>query len=247
MLRLIVSLGPVAPADGLAIDEAVLEAVGATAPDTIRFWVNDRAVIVGRSQSVSAEVDLAEATAHRIPVLRRISGGGAVFHHPGNLNLSLALRDGRPLGGVEDAFDRLGGVICEGLGALGIPARVDGNRLLMQGKKIGGAAQARRRTALLYHTTLLLQSDTLAMHRLLRALRPGYAPLRVASRPHPTASLAELGMPVEPRQVVRQVGDALGRLLGQTPRPGRLTGIERARALALATEKYREELWNRSR
>jgi len=247
MLRLIATLEPFAPARGLAIDEVLLESAQREGPDTLRFWVNDRAVVIGRSQAFADEVDLAQAAAARVPVLRRVSGGGAVVHHPGNLNLSISLRDGRGLGDIAGAFEQLGAAVCASLRELGIPAAVDGNRLLAEGKKIGGAAQARRGRTLLYHTTLLLSSDTIAMSALLRALQPGYAPSGVASRPYPTASLEDLGFTVGPTEIVARVGTAVGRLLGRRSVPGGLSQCEKRRASTLVMEKYGEDRWNRLR
>ncbi len=246
MLRLITQLGPLCPAEGLAHDEALLEGVRLGRPDTVRFWVNDRAVVIGRSQAAADEVDLDRAAALRVPVLRRISGGGAVVHYPGNLNLSLLMGDARGLGGVRHTFEAVGEAIAAGLIDLGIRPVVEGNRLLFDGRKVGGAAQARRGGALLYHTTLLLLPDRLPMETLLRALRPGYAPARMASRPHPTASLHELGFPMQPADLVRCLAEPIAGHLGQRLAEERLTEEETERAEVLAVEKYGSGRWNLS-
>ncbi|HHE51816.1 MAG TPA: lipoate--protein ligase family protein, partial [Candidatus Acetothermia bacterium] len=66
MLRLIVDLDPADPAFGLALEEVLLESTRSGA-DTLRFWVNDRCVIVGRSQAVECEVDLSRLGELHIP------------------------------------------------------------------------------------------------------------------------------------------------------------------------------------
>lgn len=191
MIRLLVDLVPCAPAAGLALEEALFETARAGGEDSLRIWVNDRAVVIGRSQGAASEVDLPAARDLGIPVLRRLSGGGAVYHYPGNLNVSLCLRDGRPLGGVAEAFARLGGTLARGLAAFGPGVTLAENSLLIDRRKVGGAAQARRGASLLYHTTLLVEPDAIPMERLLLALRTGYRPTRVPSRPRPTTTLVE--------------------------------------------------------
>jgi len=248
MIRLIRDLAPSDPALGLALDEALFESVRAGGADTVRLWVNGRSTVIGRSQEVHAEVELEEAGRLAIPVIRRISGGGAVYHHPGNLNVSLYLGDARPLGGVEEAFSRIGGAIAAGLSELGIDAETDGNRLICAGKKIGGAAQARRGTAILYHTTLIVRSDQIPMKRLLRALRPGYFTSAVPSHPFPTSSLSEIiGRELSLAAVGDLVAAAIIRSLDETPIDGRLSTEEAARTEELLREKYKRDEWNRQR
>jgi len=248
MIRLIRDLEPSDPALGLALDEALLESVRAGGVDTVRLWVNGRAVVIGRSQEIEAEVDLEEAERLAIPVIRRISGGGAVYHHPGNLNVSLYLGDSRLIGGVEEAFRLIGGAIVAGLSELGIEAEPDGNRLICADKKIGGAAQARRGTALLYHTTLIVRPDPLPMERLLLALRPGYCTSAVPSHPFPTTSLSEI---IEKGPSLADVGKAvakgIARLIGGPAVEGGLSASETASARQLAVEKYGADRWNRQR
>jgi len=248
MIRLIRDLEPSDPASGLALDEALLESVRAGGADTVRLWVNGRAIVIGRSQEIEAEVDLDEAERLAIPVIRRISGGGAVYHHSGNLNVSLYLGDSRLIGGVEEAFRLIGRAIAAGLSELGIEAEPDGNRLICVDKKVGGAAQARRGSALLYHTTLIIRPDPIPMERLLCALRPGYSSPAVPSHPFPTASLSEIiGKALD----LSEVGDAaeagIASLLGEETIPGELSASESARAGKLAVEKYRTDRWSRQR
>ena len=248
MIRLVRDLDPTDPPFGLALDEALLEGVRAGGEDTVRLWVNDRVVVIGRSQALASEVDLKEAERLAIPVIRRISGGGAVYHHPGNLNVSLYVSDSRPIGGVEEAFRLIGSAIAAGLSELGIDVQPDGNRLMCADKKIGGAAQARRGSALLYHTTLIVRPDPIPMERLLCALRPGYSTSAVPSHPFRTTSLSEI---IEKGLSLADVGGAalkgIVRLIGRPAVEGGLSAEEGARARELLFEKYGRDGWNRQR
>jgi lipoate-protein ligase A len=153
-MQLLADLSPFAPTHGLAMDEALFEAVRRGNEDMVRFWINDRAVIVGRSQSVTDEVDLVFAKQEEIPVLRRISGGGAVYHYVGNLNLSVILAKSSRFGTVAETFQRLGDAVAGGLAPVGVPVSVRGDGLFVGEAKVGGAAQARRGASCLYHTTV---------------------------------------------------------------------------------------------
>ncbi len=87
---------PLTPLMHMALDEALLNAVAAgRRPPTLRMWEwAAGAVVIGRFQSVRNEVDLASAERHAIQVVRRITGGGAMFIEPGNTITVLALRAG---------------------------------------------------------------------------------------------------------------------------------------------------------
>ncbi len=246
MIRLISDLVPCGPAYGLAQEEALFDSVRHRGEDTLRLWVNERAVIIGRSQSIAAEVNLDEAKKLAIPVLRRISGGGAVYHYPGNLNVSLFLKDGRPLGGVKQTFRSCGEAIACSLAELKIAVRE--NSLFLSEKKIAGAAQARRGNALLYHTTLLVEPDEIPMVQLLRAAHGDYHPIGVSSRSHPTTTIAEAtGKTFSLKEIGQRIGTQFCKLLRGSTYEGSLTRQEREHAQELTTEKYASGEWNHCR
>jgi len=248
-MRLVINLAPVDPRLGLAIDEALLESVRAGGRDAARLWVTRPAVIVGRSQAVEDEVDAGFAAERGIPVLRRTSGGGAVYHYPGNLNVSIVLRDGRRIGPVRDAFRLFGATVAAALSGICPRISSEENDLLIDDAKVGGAAQARRGDALLYHTTLLVEPVDVPMDRILRAMRPGYRPTRVASRPRPTISLTEaVGREVLMREASETLGPAISGALGRPlVASADFDPAELGRAQRLAAGKYDDPGWNRSR
>ena len=245
MIRVIRTLPPSAPAFGIALDEALLETTKREDIDILRMWVNDRAVVIGRSQAAKDEADLEAAEKLGIPVIRRISGGGAVYHYSGNLNISLYLTDARRLGGVVDAFQRMGKAISFGLHKLGVNAKSAGNELLINGAKIGGAAQARRGRSLLYHTTLLVHPDSIPMKQLLLALRPGYRPSRVPSRPRRTMSISEaMGHDFRIEDIADAIEAAIISFLGRAAVEWKIDGAVMERAKALMQDKYETDRWN---
>ncbi|MCK5247534.1 lipoate--protein ligase family protein, partial [Candidatus Bipolaricaulota bacterium] len=234
------------PAWGLAIEEVLFESARHGGCESIRFWINERAVILGRSQSITVEVDEAHAQTLGIPILRRISGGGTVYHYPGNLNLSVFLRKRSGLTEVSSVFRFFGHALTEALAQLGPKLLSEDNGLYVDGLKVGGAAQARRGDAVLYHTTLLVQPCPIPMEKLLLAMRSGYRSEGIASRPRATTSLAEhVARSIEFKELVAPITDALVSALDVCLEPGMLTVEEEERAIALVREKYGSSKWNR--
>lgn len=133
----------------LALDEALLRA-GPTTP-AMRVWVGARCVVVGRGQHVSQEVDLAACTRDGVPVYRRASGGGANYHDPGTLNLTLLQPGWRPT-----IKDDLAALVAHALTDLGLRAHQDPGGVHVDGATIGGLAAQVTRTASLAHATVLV-------------------------------------------------------------------------------------------
>lgn len=216
-MRVLLDLGFRDPRKNLALEEAILRAVGEGGqPPTLRIWRNPRCVVIGRGQRLEEEADLAACERLRIPVLKRPSGGGAVYHHPGNLNFSLFLPLSGPWSSVRASQERLSGLLARELGRRwGLPAETKDGGVYVRGLKVSGSAQLRRR-ALLHHGTLLLWRDHVPLEEVLLALRPGYAPSGVPSRPAPVGDLSSLvGEVVDLEDGVRTVLSAfrhLGRL-----------------------------------
>ncbi len=192
-MRVILDLALRDPAENMALEEAILRTYGADkVPPTLRIWRNPRCVVIGRGQNPEDEADLDFCNRYRIPVVKRPSGGGAVYHHPGNLNFSLFLPLDGPWRDVRRAHELVGTLLAKALEErFGLRAEIEEGSLFVSDLKISGMAQYRRR-GLLYHGTLLLWEDRVPMEKVLLALRPGYSPSGVPSRPSPTGSLSKL-------------------------------------------------------
>ncbi len=155
--------------------------------DVLFLYVNGPSVIVGRNQCPEAEADTGFCRAHGIPVLRRISGGGTVYHDPGNVNFSFLLNRGEV--SVLDG-DFLTPVV-RALASFGLSVEVGSRReLLLEGRKISGTAAHVTRDRQLFHGTLLYDTDLAMLRRVLRgdASRRGR---RVASVSSPVTNIAD--------------------------------------------------------
>jgi len=125
--------------------------------DLLLFYVNAPAIIIGRNQNTIEEIDSDVVAARGIRVVRRVSGGGAVYHDLGNLNFSFMTRDVHARFNRYDLFNR---PVVEVLRELGVPAEIGGrNDILADGRKISGNAQFATAGRMFSHGTLLLDSN----------------------------------------------------------------------------------------
>ena len=152
------------PAYNLALEEVMFEQ--ADAPFAM-LWRNRPSVIVGRNQNACREFDAAYAREHGIAVVRRMTGGGAVYHDLGNLNYSFFTfetdADRRRAG-----FAPFAAPVLNALRSLGVDAEFSGrNDILVGGRKVSGSAKRTHEGRILFHGTLLFDVDMDAMSAVL--------------------------------------------------------------------------------
>ncbi len=164
---------PATPAMNLALDEELTLRVGADErPPTLRFWSwTASCIVLGRFQSVRNEVQEENARARGVEIVRRISGGGAMFIEPeGAITYSLYAPAEMAAGmSFAESYAFFDSWVISALRSLGIDAGYAPlNDITSAGGKIGGAAQARRGGAILHHTTMAYQMNIPAMMEVLR-------------------------------------------------------------------------------
>jgi lipoate-protein ligase A len=152
--------------------------------------VNSPSVIIGKHQSPHREVNTEFTGQHNIPVIRRISGGGAVFHDTGNLNFSF-IRNCEP--GHQVDFRLHTKPVIDFLFSLGVNAKFEGkNDIKVNGLKISGNAEHVHRNRVLHHGTLLFSSDMESLRSSLRSDTSCYNSRAVNSNPSSVTNLKEL-------------------------------------------------------
>ena len=122
----------------------------------LMLWQNDNAIIIGKHQNTLAEINEAFVRSHGIRGVRRLSGGGAVYHDLGNLNYTL-ISDAQ---GAELDLGVFCRPVIHALQKLGVDARLNGrNDMTIDGQKFSGNAQYRKEGRVMHHGTILFDSE----------------------------------------------------------------------------------------
>lgn len=155
-MKFIDNKGITDPMINLALEEYVLQNFGEK--DTfLLFYINAPSIIIGKNQNTLEEVNTDYVEENNIKVVRRLSGGGAVYHDEGNLNYSFITKDD---GDSFHNFAKFTEPIVKALNSLGVPAELIGrNDLLIEGKKFSGNAQFLTRGRMFSHGTLMFDSE----------------------------------------------------------------------------------------
>lgn len=170
----------------LAIEEYLFE----TAEDDVfMLWQNDPSVVVGVNQNIRAEVDLKALSRLGIHAVRRITGGGAVYHDEGNLNYTFIAKSE---GGID--FAAFCKPVTDALSALGVTLTLSGRNDLCtkDGRKVSGNAECKRGGKVLHHGTLLFDSDLSVLSAVLTPSPEKLATKAIRSTRSRVANLKEL-------------------------------------------------------
>lgn len=152
------------PYFNMAVEEYILKEFK---EDCFMLWRNQPCIIVGKNQNTLSEINLDYIKENNIPVVRRLSGGGIVFHDLGNLNFTFIKND---IEGNFNNFRKFTLPILNVLTALNINAEFSGrNDLTIEGKKFSGNAQYNYKNRVLHHGTLLFSSNITDLSKALQA------------------------------------------------------------------------------
>jgi lipoate---protein ligase len=153
-------------ANNMARDEAMLER---HIIPTLRLYSwSPAAVSIGYFQSLTLEVDVEECRRQKVDVVRRITGGGAVFHEH-ELTYSIVVPESMVPKDIIRSYETICGAVVKGLRSLSIDARFSPiNDIVVYGKKVSGSAQTRRNGFVLQHGTIILDVDVEQMFSLLQ-------------------------------------------------------------------------------
>lgn len=242
----LVHAGPQSPALHMALDEVLTDEVAAgRRPPTLRVWEwASPAVVIGRFQSLRNEVDAEGAARHGIEVVRRVTGGGAMFIEPGNtITYSLSAPESLVAGmSFEQSYAFMDAWVLEALRSLGIEAWYQPlNDIASKAGKIAGAAQMRRGKAVLHHVTMAYDIDADKMLQVLRIGREKLSDKATQSankRVDPLRSQTGLPRTEVIARMIQTFRDVHG-LVDDAVRPDEL-----ARAEVLAREKFASPAWN---
>jgi lipoate-protein ligase A len=229
------------PRLNLAIEEHLLRNLE-TDEDVLLFYVNEPSIIIGRYQNTIEEVNRDYVQAQGIHVVRRVSGGGAVYHDLGNLNFSF-ITD-RATENIHN-FKKFTAPVIAVLRTLGVPAELGGrNDILAGGRKISGNAQYITKKRMVSHGTLLVHSD---LERVTDALKvkPGKIESKgIKSVRSRVANINEfLAEPLEVEALRQRLLQGIFSGVSEIPQY-RLTEADWAAIHSLAVERYLTWEWN---
>lgn len=239
--RLVID-GAVGVHSNLALEEAILRENSSL---VLRLWTNERSVVIGRAQLASYETDLEYCSSAGIPVVRRITAGGTVYHGPGNVNWSLFVGRGfsagsvRYIWGVTELFSMAAALVTSASEKCGVKTWLDEpNRILSEEGKVSGMAAYVSRDGILCHGTFLLAADLEEAKKLTEPKRVSLARKYTRSRP---MKMANTG--IELSSFIAAMRDAAAEKTGREletdqPREGEL------RVMQSLVSKYRSEGWN---
>ena len=145
------------PRINLAIEEFVLRNMDIEKDDYLLFYINQPSIIIGKNQNTIEEINTDYVEDNGIIVVRRLSGGGAVYHDLNNLNFSFLTKDD---GNSFHNYKKFTQPVVDALKKLDVDAELSGrNDILAEGKKVSGNAQYATRGRMFSHGTLLFKTD----------------------------------------------------------------------------------------
>ena len=227
------------PAFNLALEEYLLTK---TELNIIMLWRNSRAVIIGSNQNAVEEIDTDYVHERQIAVVRRQSGGGAVFHDLGNINFTVIHKYNDADFGGYAAFTE---PVRAYLKTLGIEAELSGrNDLVTDGKKFCGNAQAVKNGRIMHHGCILFNADFADLSLSLRPKAEKIESKGVKSVKSRVTNLSQyLLTPMTPEEFM----DGLGRYFQDNVKGIKnyeLTPSDISAARVLTDEKYSKWEWN---
>lgn len=226
--------GSVDPAYNLALEQFLFETKD---PGEIRvfLWQNASTVVIGRYQNIFEEVNLDFAKEHGITVVRRVSGGGAVYHDLGNLNYTFLVDFN-----TED-LKYCRDILEKALGNLGIICEYQGrNDLSVRGYKISGTAEHIERNKRIYHGTLLINTDLNILRQVLTRNNKIARSVSTKSVPMRVKNISELiGREISIDMIEQAIQTEFGAEMIKKE-----TGIRESRIREIMGERYGNERWN---
>ncbi len=226
------------PHFNLATEEFLLKN---SANDIIFLYQNKACIVVGKHQNAIAEINYRFVTENNIPVIRRISGGGTVYHDEGNINFTF-LQNGET--GKLVNFKAFIAPVAEFLNQLGVPAEIGSrNDILINGLKVSGNAEHIYKNRTLHHGTLLFSSTLTDLRNALHVTEGKYTDRSVKSVRSKVTNIREnLTMDLSADQFFKELTQFLQSYYNAMP--FELSSEEIAKIQELAETKYKDWNWN---
>ena len=228
------------PAWNLAAEQYVFDALPRDRT-YLMLWQNDNAIIIGKHQNAATEINQQFVRENGVRVVRRLSGGGAVYHDMGNLNFTF-IADAGDMESIN--FKLFCQPVVAALASLGVHAEVNGrNDMTIDGQKFSGNSQYLKEGRVMHHGTIMFDSDLDRVAQALHVDQEKIAAKGVASvRSRVTTVRQHMPHPMELEEFRRVL---LDNILAQ--RPGEeyvFTEADKAQIARLREQRYATWEWN---
>ncbi len=234
----------------MAVDEAVMTHVSSgKSPPTLRFYGwSPPSVSIGYFQSLEEEVDQTALKDLQIDVVRRMTGGGAVFHEH-ELTYSIIIPEDQIPNDILESYKLVCGAIVNGLEEMGMAAVFAPlNDIIVDGKKISGNAQTRRMHCMLQHGTILLKVNVDRMFTLLKVPSEKMRDKIISNVKERVTSVKDcLGKEASFQKTSLAMKNGFKKTLDIEFKEGQLTESELKLAEELIQTKYANDKWNKKR
>lgn len=222
----------------MAIDEYLMTHVTDTPIFRIYGWSNP-CVSIGYFQSIE-DIDFQKCKIEAVDVVRRITGGGSVFHEK-ELTYSFVSRKYPPK--IIDSYQEICQIIVSGLNTLGIDAKFSPlNDITIDGKKVGGNAQTRKNGALLQHGTILLEVNKEKMFSLLKVPAEKISDKKISDAKYRVSQISKTF-----DQVAESLKNSLKLVFGCQTVPTTLKQSELESCKKIAKDRYSNPDWTLKR
>ncbi|MCE4599178.1 MAG: lipoate--protein ligase family protein [Desulfurococcales archaeon] len=232
------------PYKNLALEEVLLSSACLKLRERpiVRIWINDESIIIGRSLRMHDEVNIKLASYYKVPVIRRITGGGAVYHDPGNINFSLITPRNKRMP-VNEVYKEGLFILITVLKKLGLNAWIENtNDLIVHGWKVSGSAAYVSNCASLFHSTLLISSNINRLNELLKPRLDRVARGEVTPAKYRPRNLSDF-IHISVDEIIEILIDTVSELIG-TPIESSYTSSEIEASELLVLNKYSRPEWN---
>ncbi|MFD1708042.1 lipoate--protein ligase [Siminovitchia sediminis] len=230
------------PRINLAIEEYALKNLHIQEGGFLLFYINEPSIIIGKNQNTIEEINTEYVEKNGLHVVRRLSGGGAVYHDLGNLNYSFITKDE---GDSFMNFRKFTEPVTQALQKLGVNAELQGrNDILVEGRKISGNAQFATRGRMFSHGTLMFDSEIENVVSALKVRKDKIESKGIKSIRSRVANISDF---LDEKMTIEQFKDLLLRFIfdGQSPVPEyKLTEADWIEIHEISKERYQNWDWN---
>ena len=226
----------------MAFDESLLVHLNDIGPTLRLYGWKPPAVSIGYFQNMNEEVNVEKAKEKGVDLVRRITGGGAVYH---KYEVTYSIVIPEIPGRILDSYRVIDMGIVKALRSLGLNAQHHGiNDVIVDGKKISGNAQTRKYGGLLQHGTILMDLNVDEMFSILRVPEEKLKDKTIENVKHRVTSLKHLGIEIEFEELQKTLADGFRDALNANLYEGKVENNVIDYAKKLEEEKYETHEWN---